>query len=732
MKKIILLLTIILFITFNLISFKIFSLQKENSILYKNNTEISIVYNNNTTTTINDFIEELKTQSKNLKVNVSQYVFLDDTTLNIYSSNIKCDSNIKLVQGDLPKENSNEYISNSILNKVDNNVGKLKFPKSDLKIKCYNFDQIRNVGIGNKFIISTDNRDSIPKIVELFQKYGKIGSLQIPYQNNMNINIGFMPSLLTILIVSNLLVILFVIYYIIREKFKFALQNLFGYTITSIYTNTLNPILLIFFIGGFITNSILALYFYISSKSDYIFEFYFQSNIFLLITIITLAIFIVLCITFINKNINILLILKGKNLTTSLNITVLISKIVISLIMCFIAGALFNQYNDTQQKLDSIKYWDKTKNIYATQISNQGQADNLALGRQCNDKLYSLYKELRDNKNAFIINSTNYSILEKNGDKITYLYNKNINLGSAEYSPGGKSIVIDEGYLRINPIKLSNNKTLKDSLNPKDNVLNILVPEKYKSIESNIYNSYLDYFYFAKVTVDNIYNKALNLPLNNTSKTSLHVNIIYVKNNQKYFTYSSFTGSEKDHHYIIDPISVIYDGKIDSSFIGSYATQNLYFFDESGGSAYKNISQYLKYTQTGMLVPSVRSVYKDVNQGINNLKVKNKNLLFVLIALASIAVVFSINYMRLYYLNNSYKIYLKTIFGNSFISIHFTIMYVILSINMISSILASIYFKNVLVIFIGLLFIVLELIIAIFSTYYLSRQNIHKIIKGEK
>jgi putative ABC transport system permease protein len=328
-----------------------------------------------------------------------------------------------------------------------------------------------------------------------------------------------------------------IIYYVIEQKYKSSIQNLLGYNILSIYGSILNPILFIFFMGGFVVNSIIAIYFYISSKCNYIFIFYFQSNIFLWIVSIILALLIILFITFINKNTNILLVLKGKRTTTSLNTTILINKIIISLIMCFIVGSLFNQYNDLQQKLENVKYWDKTKNIYKTTISNQGQLDNLVLDRQYNDRLYSLYKELKINKNAFIINAVNYSILGKNDDKITYLYNININKGNYEYGPHGKSIQIDEGYLRVNPIKLSNNKILKDSLNPENNILNILVPEKYKSMEKDIYNSYLDYFYFQKITVDDMYNKALNLPLNNTSRKDLRVNIIYVKNNQKYFTY---------------------------------------------------------------------------------------------------------------------------------------------------------------------------------------------------
>jgi putative ABC transport system permease protein len=198
LKKVILFLTIVFFICFNLIYFKCFSIQTQENVLYKNNTEISMVYNNTINT--NDFIEKLKIESKNLKVNVSQYVYLDDNTLNIYSSNIENDSNIELIQGKYPKDNSDEYISNSLSNKTKKDTGKFRFPKSELNIKCYNFDQIKNVGFGNKFIISTNNKDSTSRIIKLLQQFGKVHILLNTHQNN-SINIGLIPSSFTILIV---------------------------------------------------------------------------------------------------------------------------------------------------------------------------------------------------------------------------------------------------------------------------------------------------------------------------------------------------------------------------------------------------------------------------------------------------------------------------------------------------------------------------------------------------
>ena len=655
MKKIILFLTIVFFICSNLIYFKYFSPQKENSILYKNNVEISIVYNN--TVNIDDFIKKIEYYSQNYNLNISQYVYLNDSTLNIYSSNIQYDNNIKLQYGTLPTENSNEYISNNAFN--NESVGKIEFPKSDLNVKCYNFNQVKNVGLGNKFIISSNNSDSIFKIIDLFNENGQTKILPNLTIDKVNINFTLMPFLLTLLLISAFSLIICIAYYIVKNKSKFSLQNIFGYSILQIYYKVLISILLVILSGGLITNSIVSSYFYINSKSNYIFEFYWQSNIFLLISSSTIATLIIVFTFFANRNINILTVLKGEKTTTKLDVIVLISKFLVSLIIFFITNSFFNQYNNLQNKLNNINYWDNTKNVYKTTLSDQGQYSSLALDRQYNNKLYLLYEDLKANKNAFIINSTDYMVLDEKNDDVTYVYNIAMKNGHKEYDTDGKSIVIDEGYLNVNPIESADNTSIKAKLNPNANVINILVPEKYKDVEQDIYNIYLDNFYFNKVTVNNHYNEALHLPLNTLLKSDLDVNIIYVRNNQKYFTYSNNTGSERDHHYITDPVCIIYDGKVDTSYIGAYVSDNLYFFDDSQGDAYQNILPYLNNSKTNQLVQSVTSLYKDVNQEINTLNEMNRSMLFAIVSLALISFVFSITYIRLYYQNNLYKLYLK-------------------------------------------------------------------------
>ena len=53
------------------------------------------------------------------------------------------------------------------------------------------------------------------------------------------------------------------------------------------------------------------------------------------------------------------------------------------------------------------------------------------------------------------------------------------------------------------------------------------------------------------------------------------MNLIYVKKNQNYFTYSINDGDNKSN--IRDPIAIIYNGQIDTSFIGAWITTSLFY-----------------------------------------------------------------------------------------------------------------------------------------------------------
>ena len=96
---------------------------------------------------------------------------------------------------------------------------------------------------------------------------------------------------------------------------------------------------------------------------------------------------------------------------------------------------------------------------------------------------------------------------------------------------------MNENYLKYNFTK-TKYESIKDKVNYNENVLNILVPEELKKYENEIYENYLYDFYMKNVEIENLYNESLNLPMNTSKESDFKVNIIYIDNNQGYFTYN--------------------------------------------------------------------------------------------------------------------------------------------------------------------------------------------------
>lgn len=723
MRKIISFFILLSLILFNFNYYEIFSNLKESKILYNDNKILLVNYHDYTDR--DKLIEKITKESKLLNINVMQHVYLDDNSLNIYSTNIEVDKNISVAKGNYYNKLTDDYISN-VKSKDENNVGIVKFPKTKMDIKIYDFLQINNVGLGNKFIINCNGKD-INEIKNIFDEFGKVTI--IDKENYLMLNVKLI--LIVCLFLSILLFVLVNIVYVLYSKKRIVVQKLLGYSHIPNSTSILFPIILEFCIKSLVISSVTSIYYYLVYSYRYGIEYILMSNFFVAIFLLIYGFFAFTISICISKNINIKTFLNGKSYKNNFEWLLLFNKAIIFILLLFSVSFFSEQYSYLNSRLGNIDYWNKAKNVYKTFVSNQGQEKSIEIERSIHIKLSSLYKEL-NNKGAFLIDSTNYSLIIGKDKKPEYFYMKNLQVGNYRYGSDGESIIINENYLKQNPIKTSENIDVFNYFSEDENTLNILVPEKYKSEEEKLYKDYLSYFYFRKVEVNNIFNKALDTPLNKTQISELKVNIIYVKDNQKYFTYSSQSGRDEEKHYITDPIVIIYDEKIDISSLAAYFSKSLYFIDESNGSAYKNILPYLKETDTRSIIPGVDSVYKSVNDEIITINKRNRDILLIIVLLTVCTVFFSVIYIILYYINNSYKIYLKIIFGEYFINIYISSVYKILLINSIAIYISSFFIKSNLIFIMGFSVTIAELILVYFLSIYLKNQSINKIIKGEK
>ncbi|MDX5657712.1 hypothetical protein [Clostridioides difficile] len=104
-----------------------------------------------------------------------------------------------------------------------------------------------------------------------------------------------------------------------------------------------------------------------------------------------------------------------------------------------------------------------------------------------------------------------------------------------------------------------------------------------------------------------MYNKELNRELNKTKKSDLNVNIIYVDNNQSYFTYNSLV-MDDNRNLIDDPIAIVDIDNIDDSFYLSYISRCVYF-NSKKLDAIADISSIIEAQGVEAHIQSLHAVY---------------------------------------------------------------------------------------------------------------------------
>jgi len=222
--------------------------------------------------------------------------------------------------------------------------------------------------------------------------------------------------------------------------------------------------------------------------------------------------------------------------------------------------------------------WKNANNVYRLYIQTPESQLDLVDDEALSDMFEAFLMELEQKNQLFIIDSSNFNELD--GKKI-YAHNKESMEEMAisfdeNIDPNGKRITVNMNYFKMNPIETVNGISIEESLAKDDNTINILVPNQYRVREEEIVALYKSFFCFQKVKVENIYNEEIGRPLNTVTEDDLDVNIIYTKDNQNYFTFNPRVLSETKN-IIVDPIVIIYEYKVHSSYAYSYAGTGSFF-----------------------------------------------------------------------------------------------------------------------------------------------------------
>ncbi|WP_338678450.1 DUF1430 domain-containing protein [Listeria ivanovii] len=715
-------LSIVILITLIIGNFTYFNLIKNTlsrDFLFKNQTEVHFKYKNGEDAT--RFILSILKISESENINISQYTFLDERAINIYSSNILSASNIVLKNGNNP--NGNGFLSNDKINSK-NQSGEIYHPSEYWSIKVYNFEQVNNVGMGDTFYIEgLDNKDTYQAFLNEFEQYGEISvnSVNIGWWNYINL-----PLLLTLLLCIIILCII-TYYYLMYSKHKLIVNLIWGNSKLS----TLNSLFFSFIKFAiyivFIILLILIVYL-ISVQSIYLAKFLMQ---FTIINIMLVGAIVLLMYLFGYLRIKRIDKPLAKNQVQSQK-QHLIVNLGIKLVLLMLCGSIFfssyQSFQTLNNKLDSFEEWGKTKDIYKVRVGlvSEELRDDLKMDRLLNNKFSAFYEQGKINKEMFMMFSGNFQRI----DDETFFYKTYLKNDSQINSPEGNSVEIDLNYLKLNPIETVQGQRVEKEVISQDKVLNIIVPESKKSFADEIKSMYLDFFHFQKVEVANMYNEALNQPKSNIRKKDLHINIIYAKNQQQYFTFDSNAGEVKSS-MITDPIAIIYTGNVDTSYIGARLTSSVFFNDKTKGDAFNRIQPFIKKSGAKEIT-HVDSVYEELSNEITTLKWSIYQQLIGTLILGLSVLAFMALLILAYYRENLYKQLIYYVFGFSFWESSKAFIIYNLSISFLSGVIIFLVSKEMIVWSFILFIICIELMILYYIRQNMINKDIKSIIKGEK
>ena len=234
--------------------------------------------------------------------------------------------------------------------------------------------------------------------------------------------------------------------------------------------------------------------------------------------------------------------------------------------------------------------WEES--LYRTVVYNSGEDESDAKYLEIAQRSQKLLALLEEKAGAFVMDAYNYQTVDDEGTPLYAMNNPEVPI---EIAPTGMSVQVSREYFKWNPIETADGSELAKQIVLDDLTLNLLVPEQYRDMEQEILAAWREYFYFEKVEAGNDYNELAGRKERlDIAENQLTVNIIYVKDGQRYFTYRSDCASA-DGSWITDPLVQIYTGNIHCNYAHSFLTQWTYIPSEAGSpeKAYEEIAPYI-------------------------------------------------------------------------------------------------------------------------------------------
>jgi len=662
---------------------------------------------------------------------VTRNVFIDDTNLIIYTSDMTLNGRVVLRNGRWPAADTNEFVS-TVNSGEANQVGLIYNVTPGFNLSISRIENTTSVDIHGMFSINSIDEEILLSLVyELSNNIYRAELFSI--NNEVSIWSGITLLQLVELAAISLLMFLCVLASILNysaSKLKsssvLVIHGYSDFNVARILTLELLNILLVSLLVSY---SLLVLYMtatgqlvFLSAVSLYFIAVYIILSLIYIITT-NIVVFV-----FAHK-MRISSIIKGKKpyfILQSFNHILKISFTISLLIFGSVAG---DSFIELRQRMAVFSDWENAQNIHTVRIFYVGQFSDLSVDLEIIRRKTILYEHMSQHNNAFIMNARPVHHLDLGLEP----YFDMSNFPPLKLSPHGYRVTISPNYLNINPIYASNGVNAKEQIVFDDYVLNLLVPESLRPYEDEIQRLYLKHFIHAKINVDNIYNENLGLDLNETPINDLSINIIYVLNNQYYFTFSTDIRPQYGNR-IRDPIAVVYTGSVHPSYLSTTMTHS-FFFHTNAIDAHSSILPLLVENGLSHVIRRTVSIFNQKGTVMIELRERYVRMMgyMAILLISSILIIYAL--MSNYFEKNKQSIFIKLVMGFGFIDRHFRFLctvtaYSFIAMLLLAALLPGGYIVWYIVFLIGLPLLLLDAMFAFLIDKQLTKKSFSQIIKG--
>ena len=684
--------------------------------IYKNVCYSNLLYENNTAIVVRDklgggkMVSFFRDKAKKDNITISKYSHVDEDNLIVYTNDLSLDGKISLKNID--NIGADTFVANYKSNDKKQ-VGQFRLFGTEQKITIRSLEQIRNSGIDGLYYVKDEYAEQIVQEINSSVGYAELYN---EYSMELSTYLDDCIELIAGIGMTILILIVSIMHYMIKRSKKIAILKIQGLSAGNIIKNIFSELITTQFmilILGIVGAAVFSIIEYgVSSIAD-VLVIYLLSYIFSNVFYYMVALFVLLNVIFWGKTVPML---NGKKPYKIIMVVHVTLKAMFLTFLLVATLQLFDQMKALKIEQDNLQIWKKAQNVYSTALNYVGES------RESEERLVEFYK-LLEAQGGFLIDADNFDLV----DDENHLYDVNAPGEESYYDPNGRTIVVNENYLRLNSI-LSDQEEIWDKIVYEDNVRNILVPVNLKKYEEEIYQRFLKNFYFQKVEVENIYNENLGKPLNNLPIEELSINIIYIDQGQEYFPYADI--EIENGCKITNPIVVLETGNIDDSYYRSYLTRCM-FFKHDGIGAYDSLIPIIKQTKTFSEVQNVVSVYESHGEKIYSMEMRRN---YLLTAICAIVIMFFISgYLVIssYFQENNYKIYIKKIFGFNLYQRIYRFIWIVFLIDVGVLCCVAVSQGAIVAVVLGGLIILLDMVMLFIESNRLDQKSFNTIIKGE-